>query len=177
MKHLVTAVQCLVLLVPADEGQPEAQDQQGHFEAHAVSKSLGRPPQMGSANDLPVHAGTSPSMEVGREEQQEEEVFTKVNFPSSHLSSCHVNFAPLMQSFPMCGPTSMPGVMCHLNPAAQEFLPRPPGGFNWGPAWQQSSLQQACYPSQTWLGQQGFLGVGPWPCTPSFGPAFGVAAY
>ena len=58
-----------VLLCPADEGQPEAQDQQGHFEAHAVSKSSGRPFQMGSANDLPVHAGTSPSMDVGREEQ------------------------------------------------------------------------------------------------------------
>ena len=121
---------------------------------------------MGSAND-----------HLGREEQKEEEVSTKVIYPSYHASSSYVNFAPLMQTFPMCGPTSMPGVMCHLNPAAQEFLPRPPGGFNWGPAWQQSSLQQACYPSQTWLGQQGFLGVGPWPCTPSFGPAFGVAVY
>ena len=140
-----------------------------------MSKSSGRPSQMGSANNLPAHAGTCPSMGVGREEQKEEEVSSKVNYPSSHPSSCHVNFAPLMQSFPMCGPTSMPGVMCHLNPAAQEFLPRPPGGFNWGPAWQQSSLQQACYPPQAWLRQPGFFGVELWLCTPSVGPAFGVA--
>ena len=127
---------------------------------------------MGSANDLPAHAGTCPIMGVSREEQKEEEVFTKVNFPSSRPSSSHVNFAPLMPAFPMCGPTSMPGVMYYLNPAAEEFIPRPPGVFNWGLAWQQSSLQQACYPSQAWLRQPGFLGVEPWLCTPSVGPAF-----
>ena len=41
VKHLVTAVEHLVLLVPADEGQPEAQDQQGHAEVHAASRSSG----------------------------------------------------------------------------------------------------------------------------------------
>ena len=120
---------------------------------------------MGSAND-----------QFGREEQQEELV-TKVNCPSYPPSSYPVNFLPLIQSFPMCGPSSMPGGMCQLNPAAQEFLPRSPGVFSWGPAWLQSSLQQAFWPSQTWLGQDGFLGVGPWPCTPRIGPTFGVAPY
>ena len=114
-------------------------------------------------------------MGVGWEEQKEEEVSTKVNYPSSHASSSYVNFAPLMPAFPMCGPTSMPGVMYYLNPAAEEFIPRPPGVFNWGLAWQQSSLQQACYPSQAWLRQPGFLGVEPRLCTPSLDPAFGVA--
>ena len=154
-----------VLLVPADEGQPEAQDQQGLAEVHAVSRPSGRPPQMGSAND-----------QFGREEQQEESS-TKVICHSSLPNSSSVNFFPLIQSSPMCGLSSMPGEMCQLNPAAQESLPRSPGVFSWGLAWQQSVLQQACWPSQTWLGQQGFCGVGPWPCTPSFGPSFGVAAY
>ena len=129
---------------------------------------------MGSANDLPVHAGTSPSMEVGREEQKEEEVFTKVNHPSTHATS-HSNFTPLMPTLPMCGPTAMPGVTYYLNPAAPVFLPRPPDVSSCGLAWQQSSLQQACFPSRTWLRQSGFLGVEPWLCTTSVGPAFGVA--
>ena len=120
---------------------------------------------MGSAND-----------QFGREEQQEE-LFTKVNCPSYPPSSYPMNFLPLIQPFPMCGPSSMSGGMWPLNPAAQEFLPRSPGMFSWAPAWQQSSLQQAVWPSQTWLGVDGFLGVGPWPCTPRFGPAFGVATY
>ena len=36
-----------VSLVPADEGQPEAQDQQGHAEVHAVSRSRGNPLKWG----------------------------------------------------------------------------------------------------------------------------------
>ena len=152
-------------LVPADEGQLEAQDQQGHAEVHAVSRSSGRPPQMGSAND-----------QFGREEQQEEPS-TKVICHSSPPNSSPVNFLPLIQSCPMFGPSSMPGEMCPLNPAAQEFLPRSPGVASWGPACLQSSLQQAVWPSQTWLGEDGFLGVGPWPWTPRTGPTFGVAPY
>ena len=116
---------------------------------------------MGSANDLPAHVGTCPSMGVGREEQKEEEVSTKVIHPSSHASTCNVNFTALMPGTPMCGPTPMPSVMFYLNPAAEEFIPRPPGVFNWGLAWQQSSLQQACYLSQAWFRQPGFLGVEP----------------
>ena len=57
-------------VIPVGGKQPGAQDQQEQAEVHVMSKSLGRPPQMGSANDLPVHTRTSPSMEVGREEQQ-----------------------------------------------------------------------------------------------------------
>ena len=120
---------------------------------------------MGSAND-----------QFGREEQQEEPS-TKVICHSSPPNSSSVNFLPLIQSLPMCGPSSMPGGMCQLNPAAQEFLPRSPGVFSWVPAWQQSSLLQAAWPSQTWLGQEGFIGVGPWPWTPRFGPCFGLAPY
>ena len=165
VKNLLTAVLRLVLLVPADEGQPRAQVQQEQAEVHAMSKSSGQPSQMRSAND-----------HFGREEQQEE-LCTKVICHSSPPNSYPVNFLPLMQSFPMCGSTYVPGGMCHLNPAAQEFQPRPPGGLNWGPAWQQSSLQPACFSSQSWPWQQGFCGVGPWPCTPSFRPAFGVAPY
>ena len=112
-------------------------------------------------------------MGVGQEEQKEEEVYTKVNHPSSHASACNVNFTSLMPGFPMCGPTPMPSVMTSLNPAAEEFVPRPPGVFNWGLAWVQSSLQQACYPLQAWLQQLGCLGVEPWLCTPCFGPALG----
>ena len=80
VKSLVTAVQRLVLLVPADEeqqGQPEALEPQGQLDqgqanVHSVFKSLGRPPQKGSANDLPAHVGSNPILGVGREEQKEE---------------------------------------------------------------------------------------------------------
>ena len=157
----------------------------------SMSKSSGRPPLKGSANDPPAHVGTCPIMGVGREEQKEEEVLpaasigrshdrvaergpcTKVNHPSSQVSACNVNFTSLMPGFPMCGPTPMPRVRTSLNPAAEEFVPRPPGVFNWGLAWVQSSLQQACYPLQAWLRQPGCLGVEPWLCTPCVGPALG----
>ena len=44
-KLLVTAVQCLVLLVPVEEGLQEAQDQQGDAQVNAVSRLKGRPSQ------------------------------------------------------------------------------------------------------------------------------------
>ena len=130
-------------------------------------------------------------MGVGREEQKEEEVspaasvsrsydrvaergpFAKVNHPSSHTSSSYVNFSSLIPGFPMCGPTTMPRVWSSPNPAAEVFVPRPPGFFNWGLAGVQSPLQQVCYPLQAWLQQLGCLGVEPWLCTPWIGPALG----
>ena len=75
MKSLATTGRCLVLLVPAKEeqhGQPEALEPQGQAEAHSVSKSSGRPPLKGSANDLPAHVGRNPILGVGREVQKEE---------------------------------------------------------------------------------------------------------
>ena len=131
-------------------------------------------------------------MGVGWEEQKEEEVLpaasigrshdrvaehgpvAKVDHPSSHASSSNVNFTSLMPGFPMCGPTPMPRVRFSPNPAAEVFMPRPPGYFNWGLAWEQSSLQQVCYPLQAWLQQLGRLGVEPWLCTPWIGPALGM---
>ena len=50
---------------------------------------------------------------------------TKVNHPSSQVSSSNVNFTSLMPGFPMCGPTPMPRVMPSLNPAAEELEPWP----------------------------------------------------
>ena len=152
-----------VSLVPANEEQEEAQDHKGHAEVHAVSRPLGRPSQTWSAND-----------QYGREEQKEEPFF-KVNSHSSTPVSSSVNFLPLIQSLPMCGPSSMAGGMYLFNPAAPEFYPRPPGVPYWVPASQQPSMLQAIWPSSTWLGHENFLGVGPWPWTPQFGPCFGLA--
>merc|ERR1711872_326058 len=119
-------------------------------------------------------------MGVGREEQKEEEVlpaasigrshdrvaesgpFAKVNHPSSQISSSNVNFASLMPGFPMCGPTPMPRVRSNLNPAAEEFVPRPPGWFDQGLVWGQLLLQQMSHPLLAWLLQLGWSGVLPW---------------
>ena len=156
-----------------------------------MSKSSGRPPQKGSANDLPAHVGTCPILGVSREEQKEEEVlpaasvsrshdrvaecgpYVKVSLPSSITSSNDELTSSLNSGIPMCGPTPVPRVRSSLNPAAEEFVPRPPGYFDWGLAWVQSSLQQVCHPLLAWLQQLGCLGVEPWLCTPWFGPAFG----
>merc|ERR1711888_375565 len=149
----------MVLLAPVDEeqhGQPEALERQGRAVAHSVSysksKSSGRHSLKGSANDLPAHVGTCPILGVGREEQKEEEVlpaasisrsddrvaergpYVKVNHPSSLTSSCNVYFSSLKPGIPMCGPTPMPRVRSSLNPAAEEFVPRPPGWIDWGHA-------------------------------------------
>merc|ERR1711895_6029 len=133
-------------------GEEESEDSMAALSV-AKSKFSGQPPLKGSANDLPAHVGTCPIMGVGREEQKEEEVlpatsasrshdrvaergpFAKVNYPSSLTSSSNSNFASLIPGFPMCGPTPMPRVKSTLNPAAEEFVPRPPGVFNWGLAW------------------------------------------
>ena len=128
-----------------------------------MSRPSGRPPQIGSAND-----------QFGREEQKEEP-FSKVISHSSPPVSSSVNFLPLIQSLPMCGPSSMAGGMYPFNPAAPEFYPRPPGVSCWVPASQQPSMLQAMWPSSTWLGYENFLGVGPWPWTPQYGPCFGSA--
>ena len=82
-------------------------------------------------------------MGVSREEQKEEEVLpaasigrshdrvaergpcTKVNHPSSQVSSSNVNFTSLKSGFPMCGPTRLPRVRSSLNPAAEELGPWP----------------------------------------------------
>ena len=100
--------------------------------------------------------------------------FAKVNHPSSQTSSSYVNFSSLKHCFPMCGPTPMPRVRFSPNPAAEVFVPRPPGYFDWGLAWEQSSLQQVCYPLQAWLQQLGHPGVEPWLCTPWIGAALGM---
>ena len=156
-----------------------------------MSKSSGRPPLKGSANDLPAHVGTCPILGVGQEEQKEEEVlpaasisrshdrvaergpYVKVNHPSSQTSSSNVNFSSLKPGIPMCGPTPVPRVRSSLNPAAEEFVPRPPGWIDWGLAGVQYSLQQVCHPLLAWLQQLGCLGVEPWLCTPCVGPALG----
>ena len=129
-----------------------------------MSKSTGRPPLKGSANDLPAHVGTCPILGVGREEQKEEEVlpaasvsrshdrvaergpYVKVNHPSSLTSSSSVHFSSLKPGIPMCGPTPVPRERSCLNPAAGGFIPRTPGGFNQGlfvprpPGWFEQGL-------------------------------------
>ena len=183
-----------VLLNPADGEQPgqvKVQEQPRQAKVHAVSKSSGRPPPKGSANDPLAHVGTCPILGVGREEQKEEEVlpaasvsrshdrvaergpYVKVNHPSSLTSSSNVHFSSLKPGIPMCGPTPVPRVRSSLNPAAEVFVPRPPGFFDWGLAWVQCSLQQMCHPFLAWLQQLGCSGVLPWQCTPCFGPALG----
>ena len=72
VRSQAAAGQRQALLNPANgeqQGRVKAQDEQGQAEAHTVSKTSGRPHQMGSAND-----------HFGWEEQKEEEVFTKTNF-------------------------------------------------------------------------------------------------
>ena len=108
-----------------------------------MSKSSGRPPQKGSANDLPAHVGTCPIMGVGREEQKEEEVLpatsvsrshdrvaergpcVKVNHPSSLASAKDDLASSLTSGIPMCGPTPKPRVRSSLDPAAEELEPWP----------------------------------------------------
>ena len=169
---------------------PVNEEQQGQAEVHAVSKSSGRPPFKGSAKGLPAHVGTCPILGVGQEVQKEEVLpaasigrshdrvaergpYVKVNHSSLLTSSNDELTSSLKSGIPMCGPTPVPRVRSSLNPAAEEFVPRPPGVFNWGLAWVQSSLQQACYPLQACLQLLGCLGVEPWLCTPWFGPALG----
>ena len=185
MKNLVTAVQRLVLLVPVDEeqlGHLEAQEPQGQGEAHSVSKSSGRPPLKGSANDLPAHVGTCPILGVSREEQKEEEVlpatsvsrshdrvaergpYVKVNHPSSITSSSNVHFSSLKSGFPMCGPTPEPRVRSSLIPAAEELEPWPSLFRRAFSICGAVALHPMCWPC-LWLGpspnvtlQVGFLG-------------------
>ena len=97
----------------------------------------------------------------------------KVSNPSSLAESKNVHFSSLKSGLPMCGPTPEPRVRSNLNPAAEEFVPRPPGCFDQGLAWGQLLLQQMSHPLQAWLQQLGCLGVQPWLCTPCFGPALG----
>ena len=175
MKSLATAGQRLVLLVPADEeqqGQPEALEPQGQAEAHSVSKSKGRPPQKGSAND-----------HLGREEKKEEGMpaasicrpdgrvaergpQAKVSNPSSIIGPVNVHFSSLKSGLPMCGPTPEPRMRSNLNPAAEEFVPRPPGWFDQGLACGQFLLHQMCHFLPTLPQQVGCSGVQPWLCTP-----------
>ena len=131
VKNLVTAVQRLVLLVPADEEEqgpaealePRGEPSQGPAEVHSLSKTRGRPHQKGLANDHPpAHVGSlAPIMGVGQE-QQKEEVKPKVSHhslprsqkrPPPSLKPCH----------PMCGPTPEPKLTPNLGPAANPDVP------------------------------------------------------
>ena len=162
-KHLLTAVQRLVLLVPVEEGLQEAQDQRGDAQVNAVSRLKGRPSQEGSANG-----------HYGREEQKEEPK-TKVMSHSCLPQSSSVNCLPLIPSTPMFGSSPVAGRMTKFNPWAPEFWPRTPGASCWVPAGQLSSQLPAVWPLSTWLGAENFLGIGPWPMTPTNGPSFGSA--
>ena len=91
---------------------------------------------------------------------------SKVSHSSSLFGPKNVHFSSLKSDPPMCGPTLVPRVRSSLNPAAEEFVPRPPGLFDWGLAWVQYSLQQMCHPLLAWLQQLGCSGVLPWQWTP-----------
>ena len=123
-----------------------------------MSKSSGRPPLEGSANNLPAHVGTCPILGVGQEVQKEEVMpaasvsrsddqvaergpLDKVSDSSSLIGPKNVHFSSLKSDPPMCGPTPMPRVRSKLNPAAEKFE-LPPGWFDQGLACWQFSLQQ-----------------------------------
>ena len=162
MKSLATSGQCEVLLVPVDKeqhGQPGALEPQGQAEAHSMSKSSGRPPLKGSANDLPAHVGTCPILGVGREVQKEEVMpaasisrsddrvaerrpKAKVSNSSSLIGPESVLFSSLKFGIPMCGPTPEPRVRSNLNPAAEGIVPWPPGSLDQGLDVGQYLLQQ-----------------------------------
>ena len=94
-------------------------------------------------------------MGVGREEQKEEEVCTKVNYPSSQVNACNVNFTSLMPGFPMCGPTPMPRVRSSQYPAAKELEPWPSlvrrAFCNWDPlGWSRGSGPQVLALPSAW---------------------------
>ena len=192
VKSLATAGQRVVLLVPAEEeqhGQPEALEPQGQAEAHSVSKSSGRPPLKGSANDLPAHVGTCPILGVGREEQKEEEVLpaasvsrshdrvaecgpcVKVNHPSSLASAKDDLASSLKFGIPMCGPTPEPRVRTNLNPAAEGFVPTP----DQVQAEEELLLQQVSQSLLAWHQGAGCSKDQPWLWRdPMHGPALGV---
>ena len=109
-----------------------------------MSMSQGGPLLKGSANDLPTHVGSHPILGDGREEQKEEVMpaaslsrsdervaergpLAKVSDSSSLFGPKNVHFSSLKSDPPMCGPTPEPRVRSSLNPAAEEFVPRPPG--------------------------------------------------
>ena len=147
-----------------------------------MSKSSGRPSQMGSSND-----------HFGREEQKEEEVlptasvsrshdrvaergpYVKVNHPSSLTSSSSVHFSSLKSGIPMCGPTPEPRVRSNLNPAVEGFVLRVAAAEGFVPtpdqvqAWGQLLLQQMSQPLITWLLQEGISGVQPKAVDPMHG--------
>ena len=164
-KRLTTAVKCLVLLVPVEEGLEEEQEQLQDAQVNAVNRIKGQSRQVGHANGL-----------YDREEQQEESL-PQVNHHSWTPQPPTVSLLPLKMSFPMCGNRLSAGRTMELNPWAPEYWPRNPGAGYWAPSEQLTLQQPAVWASSTWLGESQFLGIGPWPL-PGFGPTtpvFGLA--
>ena len=149
VKNLVTAVQRLVLLVPADEEEqgpaealePQGEPNQGLANAHYLSKPRGRPQQKGLAEDhLPAHVGSlAPILGEGQEQKKEEVLpgFSscrpsgRVADPGpmpkvSHHSCLDPKTLPppsLKSCHPMCGPTPEPKLTPNLGPAANPDVP------------------------------------------------------
>ena len=90
----------------------------------------------------------------------------KVSNPSSLIGPESVHFLSLKSCHPMCGPTPEPRVRTNLNPAAEEFMPRPRGWFDQGLALGQFLLQQMSHFLLVWPQQVGCSGVQPWLWTP-----------
>ena len=143
VKNLVTAVQRLVLLVPADEeeqGPPEAleprgQPNQGLADVHSLSKPRGRPLQKGFADDhLPAQVGSLAPI-LGEGQEKKEEVlpgFSRCRPPSRVADSGphtkvnhHLMLASSSSSFysRMCGLNPEPNSCPDLSPANNSSNP------------------------------------------------------
>ena len=154
VKNLVTAVQRLVLLVPADELE------------QGPPKPRGRPLQKGFADDhLPAQVGSSAPILGEGQEQKKEEVLPGFSRcrpegrvadpgPMAKVSHHFMLLEPKMMPHPslkfchpMCGPTSEPKLTPHLGPDINSSNPdelEPRGWSNQGLAGDQgqSRLQQ-----------------------------------
>ena len=86
----------------------------------------------------------------------------KVSDSSSLIESKNVNFSSLKSGLPMGEPTPEPRVRSNLNPAAEGFMPWPPGCFDQGQDAGQFLLQQVSQSLLAWHQREGCAGVQPW---------------